>query len=65
MTREVDLRGGFRFDEEFGLAVELMNRGRVDVKPLVTASLPLAEAITAFDLAGDRSRSVKVQLEFS
>ena len=65
VTREVDLRGGFRFDEEFDLAVELMNRGRVDVKPLVTASLPIAEAVTAFELAGDRSQSVKVQLEFS
>ena len=65
VTREVELRGGFRFDEEFDLAVELMNRGRVDVKPLVTASLPITEAVTAFELASDRSRSVKVQLEFS
>ena len=65
VTREVELRGGFRFDEEFDLAVELINRGRVDVKPLVTASLPITEAVTAFELASDRSRSVKVQLEFS
>ena len=65
VTREIDLRGTFRFDSEFDLAVELMNRGRLDVAPLLSATLPFTEAREAFALAGDRARAVKVQLSFA
>jgi L-idonate 5-dehydrogenase len=41
-----------------------MGEGRLDVKPLITASLPFEQAIDAFELASDRSRSMKVQLTF-
>jgi L-idonate 5-dehydrogenase len=64
VTREIEIRGTFRFDAEFDLAVDLMNRRRIDVKPLMTATLPFTEARTAFELAGDRSRAVKVHLAF-
>ncbi|MDQ0475181.1 threonine dehydrogenase-like Zn-dependent dehydrogenase [Labrys wisconsinensis] len=64
VTRELDIRGTFRFDGEFDLAVELMNRGRIEVRPLVTATLPFEQARNAFELAADRSRAVKVQLRF-
>lgn len=64
VTREIDVRGTFRFDREFDLAVDLMNRGRVDLRPLLSATLPFDEAEAAFALAGDRSRAVKVQLSF-
>ena len=62
MAKELDLRGSFRFDREFGEAVELIAEGAVDVLALVTARRPLAEAPDAFRLALDRSRSVKVLL---
>ncbi len=65
VTRELDIRGTFRFDTEFGLAVDLMNRGWVDVKPLLTATIPFASAREAFELAGDRSQAAKVQLDFT
>jgi L-idonate 5-dehydrogenase len=64
VAKELQLRGTFRFDAEFQLAVELMNNGLVDVKPLLTASVPFESAIEAFELAGDRSRAMKVQLTF-
>jgi L-idonate 5-dehydrogenase len=64
VTKELKLYGTFRFDTEFQLAVELMNRGLVDLKPLVSATLPFEKAVEAFELAGDRSRSMKVQLAF-
>jgi L-idonate 5-dehydrogenase len=62
MSKELDLRGSFRFDREFAEAVALIAGGRVDPLALVTARLPLADAPDAFRLALDRSRSVKVLL---
>ena len=64
VAKELELRGTFRFDAEFGLAVELMGRGLIDAKPLLSATLPFERATEAFELAADRSRAVKVQMEF-
>jgi L-idonate 5-dehydrogenase len=64
VTKELQLRGTFRFDPEFELALRLMGEGLIDVKPLITASLPFASAVDAFELASDRSKSMKVQLTF-
>jgi len=63
-AKELELRGTFRFHEEFALALEFMGRGLIDVKPLISAQAPFTEARDAFELAGDRSRSMKVQLAF-
>jgi L-idonate 5-dehydrogenase len=63
--KEVDLKGSFRFDSEFSLAVEMIGQGRIDVAPLLSAVLPVADAVAAFELAGDKSRSMKVQLAFT
>jgi L-idonate 5-dehydrogenase len=65
VAKELQLRGTFRFDREFALAVELMGRGQIDVRPLLSATVPFRNARDAFDLAQDRSRAVKVQLTFS
>lgn len=64
VSKEIEIRGAFRFHEEFGLAVDLINRKRVDLKPLLTGVLPLDDAQQAFELASDRSRSMKVQIAF-
>jgi len=63
-AKELELRGTFRFHEEFGLALEFIGKGLIDVKPLISATAPFEEARDAFELAGDRSRSMKVQLAF-
>ena len=63
-AKEIDLRGSFRFHEEFALAVELIGKGLIDVKPLISATVPFTDATAAFELATDRSRSMKVQLAF-
>jgi L-idonate 5-dehydrogenase len=64
VAKELEIRGSFRFHEEFAMAVELIGKGLVDVKPLISATLPFTKAREAFDLANDRSRSMKVQLAF-
>ena len=64
-AKELELRGSFRFHEEFATGVGLMQKGLIDVKPLITHTLPLAEAVTAFELASDRSQAMKAQIAFS
>jgi L-idonate 5-dehydrogenase len=64
VAKEIELRGTFRFHQEFALAVALIGGGLVDVMPLLTATVPLAEANDAFALAADRTRAMKVQLAF-
>lgn len=62
MARELDYRGAFRAHLAFDWAVQALRSRRVDVRPLISAQLPLSQAREAFELALDRSRSTKVQL---
>jgi L-idonate 5-dehydrogenase len=62
VAKEIALRGTFRFDREFEWAVDFIASGAINVTPLLTEVLPLEDAVRAFDLAGDRSRAMKVQL---
>lgn len=64
-AKEIDLRGSFRFHEEFKNAVSLMTQRVIDVKPLVTHTYPLQDTINAFETASDRRRSMKVQIDFA
>lgn len=64
-AKELELRGCFRFHEEFFTGVSLMQKGLIDVTPLITHTVPLAEAERAFRLAGDRSQTMKAQVSFS
>lgn len=63
VSREIELRGAFRFDTEFDAALELLAvEGSFD--GMVSAVLPVRRAEEAFALAADRSRSCKVLLDF-
>jgi len=64
-SKELSLKGSFRFHSEYKTAVSLMQKGLIDVKPLITHTVGLAEAKAGFDLANDRSRAMKVQIAFS
>ena len=64
-AKELDLRGSFRFHEEFETAVQLMQNGMIDVKPLISHTLPLDDALKGFDLANDRTQAMKIHLDFS
>jgi len=63
-AREIELRGAFRFHEEFALAIELMRAGLIAVDDLVTHAFPLQDFAEAFATANDRTRAMKVQLTF-
>ncbi|KUN89230.1 L-idonate 5-dehydrogenase [Streptomyces griseoruber] len=64
VTRELELRGAFRFDGEFDAAIGLL-AGGLPVDAIVTHTFPLTECRTAFDLAHDRSVASKVLLDLT
>ncbi|MEU6509608.1 L-idonate 5-dehydrogenase [Streptomyces sp. NPDC046942] len=64
VSREIELRGTFRFGAEFDDALHLLaERPRFD--ELISAVVPVRSAEDAFGLAADRSRSCKVLLDFA
>nr|WP_306269480.1 L-idonate 5-dehydrogenase [Pararhizobium sp. IMCC3301] len=64
-AKELDLRGSFRFHEEFATAVQLMQSGQIDVKPLISHTFAIEQAVEAFEIASDRAQSMKTQIEFA
>lgn len=64
-ARELEIRGSFRFHEEFANGVSAMRQGRLDLRPLITHEFALGEAEQAFLTASDRSRAIKAQVRFS
>lgn len=65
VAKEIHLQGTHRFHEEFAEAVEAITSGRIDVRPIVTGRYKLEDAAAAFVAAADRTKSVKVHLEFA
>lgn len=63
VSREIELRGAFRFDGEFDAALDLL-AAEPSFDGLVSAVVPVREAESAFALAADRSVSCKVLLDF-
>ena len=63
VTREITYRGSYRFVDEISDALRLMAEG-VDVSPLMTHEVLLADALHGFELAADRSAgSSKVMID--
>ncbi len=62
MSRELDLRGSFRFGNVFEIAVNAIAHRQVDVRPVISASHPLKDAAKAIELATDKTQSMKIHL---
>jgi L-idonate 5-dehydrogenase len=63
-AKELSLKGSFRFHEEYATAISLMQKNLIGVKPLISETVGLGEAVRGFDLASDRSKAMKVQIAF-
>jgi L-idonate 5-dehydrogenase len=63
-AKELQLRGSFRFHEEFFTGVELMRKGLIAVKSLITHTVPLEQAEDGFRIASDRNQAMKAQIAF-
>lgn len=63
-ARELRVETVFRYANVYDRAIALMASGKVDLKPLISASLPFADSIAAFDRAVEaRETDVKLQIE--
>jgi L-idonate 5-dehydrogenase len=60
MTREIDLVGSFRYVGEFADAIRLVAGGRIDLRPLIRATLELEETKQAIEQAGAPQGAGKV-----
>jgi L-idonate 5-dehydrogenase len=61
-TKELELVGTFRFHEEFKWAVDALVARRIDVGPILSGEFKFSEASSAFELASDRRKAMKVSL---
>ena len=62
--KELHWIGTQRFDKEFAQAADLIGRREIDVRPIISHSFPISDALAAFEQAGDRSAACKVQITF-
>ncbi len=60
--KELHLIGTQRFDGEFRQAVALIAERTIDVRPIISHTFPIVDAVSAFETAGDRTLACKVQL---
>ena len=63
--KELRIQGSHRFVDEFAEAVDIIRERHIDVRPLVTGTYPLTDALQAFEIAGDRNRAVKTHIAFT
>lgn len=64
ITRELELVGSFRFNDEIDEVISAIADGSLKVGPVVTDEFAASDALEAFTVAKDASRSGKVLLRF-
>ncbi|MGK9263421.1 NAD(P)-dependent alcohol dehydrogenase [Sinorhizobium meliloti] len=63
-AKELRIETVFRYANVYDRAIELIASGKVDLKPLISATIPFDESIAAFDRAVEaRPTDVKIQIE--
>jgi L-idonate 5-dehydrogenase len=65
VAKEISLVGAHRFHQEYGVAAQLIRDGRIDVRPVISSTLPMERVSEALALAKDRNTQMKVQLSFA
>jgi L-idonate 5-dehydrogenase len=63
--KEIRLVGTHRFHAEYAIAARMIAKRRIDVRPIITATLPMDRIREAFDVVRNRSSQMKVQLSFT
>jgi L-idonate 5-dehydrogenase len=65
ITRELDLRGSFRFNDEIDEVITALADGTLTIGPVITHDYPVTDALEAFDIARNSAQSGKVLLNFT
>jgi D-xylulose reductase len=64
IAKEVRIETVFRYANVFDRALALVASGKVDLKPLVSATFPFADAVAAFERAAEaRPTDIKLQIK--
>jgi L-idonate 5-dehydrogenase len=64
ITRELELVGAFRFNDEIDEVIAALADGSLDVEPVITHEFGVEQALAAFEVARDAATSSKVLLRF-
>lgn len=64
LTREIRLVGTYRFIDEFAEAVRQIVEGEVDLRPMISADMPLDRPEEALARALDKTAALKVMVHF-
>ena len=65
LAKELNFFGTFRFHQEFKWAVDALTSERINVNPILTAQFGFQDAVSAFELAADRQKAMKVSLRLT
>jgi L-iditol 2-dehydrogenase/L-idonate 5-dehydrogenase len=65
ITRELELLGSFRFNDEIDDVITAMADGSLSVDPVITHVFPLDRGLEAFETAKNSALSGKVLLSFA
>ena len=63
-TRELELVGSFRFNDEMDQVIEALVDGSLPVDPVITDEYPVEDGLAAFQRAENGAVSSKVLLRF-
>ena len=63
LFKEIDIRGTFIYMEEFDMAIDLLNRGAIDVEALTTDVQPVERAEESFAKMRQPDKSIKIVLK--
>ena len=65
ITRELDLKGSFRFNDEIDQVIAALADRSLHISPVITHQYPVEDALHAFEMAKDSTSSGKVLLSFA
>lgn len=64
LVKEIQLKGSFRFVNEFSTAVNWLENKKIDPLPLLSAEVSMHEVAQAFEMASDKEHYAKIQITF-
>lgn len=62
LVREVDIRGVFRYANDYTDALDLLASGKIDVKPLITHNYKIEDTVEAFETSKSGQGVIKVMI---